>query len=121
MRLLADLNISPRVVEHLRAIGHDVERVGQTLDARATDEQILSDASRRSAIVVTRDQDFSALIVTRGAVAPSLLNLRVSEVDAEAVARLIASVLRAVEQDLAAGAIVTVDDGGMRVRRLPVA
>jgi len=40
--------------------------------------------------------------------------------EVDALARRIAAVILATEQDLAAGAIVTVDDAGVRVHGLPV-
>jgi predicted nuclease of predicted toxin-antitoxin system len=46
MRLLADLHISPRTVEFLRSLGHDVVRVDEIVPSTAADEVI---------VAVTRD------------------------------------------------------------------
>lgn len=121
MTLLADVNISPRVVERLRGEGFHVVRVGDALDIRAPDEDILAEAARLGAVVVSRDQDFSAILSTTGAIGPSLINLRVSEVEPARLSSSIATVLRRLETELLSGAIVTVDDGGVRVHPLPVA
>ena len=44
MKLLADLHISPRTVDHLRALGHDVIRVNSLLPETADDESIVQEA-----------------------------------------------------------------------------
>ncbi len=71
--------------------------------------------------MLSHDQDFTAILAVTRATKPSLVNLRVSYVGAERLAGAVTSVLLAVEDDLVAGAIVTIDDRGARVRRLPVA
>lgn len=121
MRILADVNISPRVVAWLRAQGVDAARVGvDVLDARATDEEVLAEARRRDAIVLSRDQDFSALLATTGARSPSLVNLRLSSVVPEIIGQAVLVALETAADDLAAGAVVTIADGGARVLRLPI-
>ena len=41
MKLLADAHISPRTVEFLKTVGHDVVPVSDRLAANATDVEIL--------------------------------------------------------------------------------
>ena len=53
MRLLADLNVSPLVVGLLRRAGHEVTRVGDALDPRATDDAILDFAAASEAVVLS--------------------------------------------------------------------
>ena len=72
------------------------------------------------AVLISRDQNFSALLAVSGATKPSLVNVRVTFVDADRVARVIMDALHATSDDLDSGAIVTVDDGAIRVHRLPV-
>lgn len=120
MKFLADVNVSRRVVARLREEGFDIVRIPEILDARTSDEDIIAEARRRGAVVISHDQDFTAILATTGATEPSLINIRVSEVEVESLARRIAAVLRFTGQDLEAGAIVTVDDRGVRIHRLPV-
>jgi predicted nuclease of predicted toxin-antitoxin system len=118
--LLLDLNVSPRVATLLGEKGYRVLRVPAIMDARSSDEAILTRALELGAVVVTRDQDFSALLAISGAGAPSLINLRFSTVDAGEIANIVADVARTFEEDLAVGAIVTVDDARVRIHRLPI-
>jgi predicted nuclease of predicted toxin-antitoxin system len=120
VNILADVNISPLVVAWLRAEGFAAIRVSEVLDPRAPDEDILAEAALRGAVIVSQDQDFSRLLATTGALKPSLINVRLSTVDAAELGRAIAAVLRAAKPDLAAGAIITLDDSGARVHHLPV-
>ena len=121
MNILADVNVSAEVVVLPRAAGCEVQRVPAVMNARASDIEIIARARGEGSVVLSHDQDFTAILAVTGATMPSLVNLRVSYVDAERLARSIAAVLHATEDDLAAGAIVTIDDRGARVRRLPVA
>jgi predicted nuclease of predicted toxin-antitoxin system len=121
VKLLLDVNLSPQVVAHLRVLGADAARITDFLDPRAPDDEVLAEARRQSAILVSQDQDMTALLATRGATGPSLVNLRVSEVDPEKLAMLIVAALGSAALELARGAVVTIDDGGMRVHELPIA
>ena len=120
MKILADQNVSRRVVDELRSAGVDVLRVAEVLNPRASDVEVLAEGLRLGAVVLSHDQDFSMLLAATGAARPSLLNLRVSYVDARQIAQVVASVLAATEEDLAIGAVVTIDDTRVRIRRLPI-
>lgn len=120
MRLLADVNVSGRVVERLRALGWVVDRTSEHVPANAPDQEVLALAARFGAVLLTRDQDFPALLARSGETQPSILNVRCATVDAERLAQLLDRALRAAEHDLRAGAIATIDDVGARVHRLPL-
>jgi len=121
VRLLADLNIAPGTVSFLRSLGHDVQRVGDVLAPSATDHEIVEYARRDSRSVVTQDLDFSAIVALSGQAAPSVISLRLASSRIERVNALLAAVLPKIEPDVAAGAIVTVDEHRVRSRGLPIA
>jgi len=112
MRLLA--------VRFLRSLGHDVVRVDELLQSIATDEAIVAAASREGRSILTQDLDFSAVVALSGRTTPSVISLRLSSSRVERVNAVLQEVLPGVEQDLLHGAIVTVQDGRVRLRRLPV-
>lgn len=78
MKLLADLHISPRTVEHLRSLGHDVIRVSERMPATATDLEIVQFAEREGRALLTQDLDFSAIVALSGRRWPSIVSLRLS-------------------------------------------
>ena len=120
MKLLADVNVSALIVARLRSSGWDVTRVVDLMDPRTPDTEIVEVARERGAVLVSHDQDFSAQLAVAGARQPSLINLRTPSVEVDFPVRCIEGVPEIAREDLAAGAIVTVEDGGMRIRRLPI-
>jgi predicted nuclease of predicted toxin-antitoxin system len=120
MRLLADLHVSPATVEFLRSLGHDVVRVAEMLSATATDVAIVEAAQREQRHVLTQDLDFSAIVALRRVATPSVIMLRLSSSRIEHVNGVLSSLLPTIEADLAAGAVVSVEDQRVRTRRLPI-
>ncbi|MCC6764081.1 MAG: DUF5615 family PIN-like protein [Deltaproteobacteria bacterium] len=120
MKFLADLNIAPRTVLALRQQGFDIVRLDEVKLAHATDEAIVAYARAHGHVVVTQDLDFSAIVALSGLSAPSILSLRLGSAKADAVTERLSTILPNIQNDLANGAIVTVDDR-IRIRSLPIA
>ncbi len=120
MRRIADVNVSAQVVRRLQARGVDIVRVTELLDPRSPDVEIVAHARRLGAAVVTHDQDLTAILAVSRATGPSLINLRTSSVVVEFLAACIEAAIADARQDLLRGAIITVDDGGIRIRLLPI-
>lgn len=121
MRLLADLHIAPRTVQFLRSLGHDVLRVTDLLPATASDETIVARAAQDQRIILTQDLDMTAIIALSRRQYPSLVTLRLSSVRIEFVNTILQRTLPVLEHDLQQGALVTMEDNRVRVRRLPLA
>jgi predicted nuclease of predicted toxin-antitoxin system len=120
MRLLADIHISPRTVQFLRTLGHDVIRADDVLPNNSPDATIVARAADDLRTVLTQDLDFSAIIALEGKTAPSLITLRLSSSRVEQVNRVLEGVLPSLEQDVLGGMIITVEDHRMRRRQLPI-
>ena len=120
MKLLLDVNLPRHLVSALRSAGWEAERATDHLPATALDEEILALAAEQGSVVVTRDQDFSFLASRPGRTKPSVINLRLNAVEVEALSRILDRVFRAHTEDIEQGAILSVSDRGVRVRRLPV-
>jgi predicted nuclease of predicted toxin-antitoxin system len=120
MRLLADLHISPRTVQFLSSLGHDVARVSEILPSTSTDKTIVTRASEDARTILTQDLDYSAIITLSGAKNPSLISLRLSSSRVEYVNTVLAKVLPTIEQDVLLGMIITVEDNRIRRRSLPI-
>lgn len=69
---------------------------------------------------MTLDADFHALLALTGATGPSVLRIRTEGLKAEPVASLIERVLALASAELKHGAMVTVADGKIRIKRLPI-
>jgi predicted nuclease of predicted toxin-antitoxin system len=120
MRLLADLHIAPRTVEFLRALSYHVCRVTDLLPANASDGEIVERAAQEHRVILTQDLDFSSIIALSGRQTPSLLSLRLNSSKVEIVNAVLQRVLPVLESDLERGAIVTIEDQRIRLRRLPL-
>ncbi|MEQ1794565.1 MAG: DUF5615 family PIN-like protein [Nitrospira sp.] len=121
MRLLADLHIAPRTVQFLRSLGHDALRVTDLLPATASDESIVERAAKDQRIILTQDLDMTAIIALSRRQYPSLVTLRLSSVRVEFVNSILQRTLPVLEHDLLQGALVTIEDSRVRLRRLPLA
>lgn len=120
MKILADVNVSRRVVERLRDKGFSVVRVSEVADPRSRDSDIIALARSMNAVIVSHDQDMSAILALSGAAQPSLINLRVTHVDVDELADTLETVLTRTQAELVSGAVITVEDDSMRIRLLPI-
>jgi predicted nuclease of predicted toxin-antitoxin system len=121
MRLLADVHISPRTVAFLGGLGHDIVRVGPSyLRSTASDREIVAAAIDDDRTIITQDVDFSAIVALSSSARPSVVLLRLASARIELVNSLLGRALPMIADDLAAGALVTLDEHQVRVRRLPI-
>lgn len=120
LRFLADMNLSPLTVEILCCHGHDVVRVNAHLACDTADSDVLAYAESSGLCLITQDLDFSALLAVNGYEKPSVVSLRLSSTDPQAVAERLLHVLPRCEDALQQGAVVSVEDDVFRIRRLPI-
>ena len=120
MRFLADMNISPQTVESFRQAGWDIVRVSNLLPFNSTDPEILELARREEMFVITQDLDFSMLLALSGYDHPSLVTLRLSVADPEAITQRLLESLPQWQSSLEQGCAVTLGDKAVRIRSLPV-
>lgn len=120
MKILADQQISPRTVEFLKGLGHDAVRVSERLPHNAPDSTILALALAEGWVVLSQDLDFTGIIATSGNNTPSLIVLRLGSPNVEHVNEVLQAILPLVDEAVRAGAIVSVDDNRVRIRRLPI-
>ncbi len=120
MKILADMHISPITVHFLRNLGHDVVRVNEILPPNASDKTIIETAINSDRVILTQDLDFSEIIALSGNIQPSLISLRLSSSRIEFVNTILERILPRIESDVRKGAIISVEDNRIRIRKLPV-
>ncbi len=120
MKLLLDQGLPRSTTAALRVAGHDAVHVGEIGLATAADGAILEAARRNDQVVVTLDADFHALLAVAGASKPSVIRIRIEALKGEQLAGVLAGVLQRFDDDLRAGACVSVLPNRARVRRLPL-
>jgi hypothetical protein len=117
LRLLLDENVSPIVGDALRAAGHDV-LMAASVCAGAPDEDVVALAVAEGRVLVTEDKDFGALAFQQGVRPAGLIRLALPrQLPGQKAARL-AAVLGS-DGGRIQGAVLTVEPGRVRRRRLP--
>lgn len=121
MRLLIDNALSPRLTEGLRDVGHDVVHVRDIGLQSATDDEIFDAAANDDRVVVSEDTDFGTLLSLRDSAKPSVILLRhMPDRSASALLGILRANIPTVEAELESGALVVIEPGRIRVRRLPM-
>lgn len=121
MRLLVDANLSPTVAADLRRAGVDATHVADHGLISASDEAIAEFAVRQESVAVSADSDFATLLALGGKTAPSLVLLRSADHrKPHEQAALLRANLPTIEPELESGAVVSISQGHLGVRRLPM-
>ena len=120
MRLLIDMNLSPRWVEALEAAGFDSIHWSLVGAGDASDAQIMAYAKENDFVVLTHDLDFGAILASTRGDRPSVVQIRADDVSPEAICRHVAAALRQMRRELTVGALITIDPARTRVRVLPL-
>ena len=107
-------------VDWLRAAGEEIVHLGEQGLQKMPDDQILAKAIREERVVVTCDLDFGEILAASGGSVPSVILFRTRNQTPKAVTPRLFQVLRTYRSALESGAIVVVEDGGFRLRRLPI-
>ena len=119
-RILLDQGLPRSAAALLRQAGWDVIHVSEIGMSCADDADILQRARAESRVCVTLDADFHSLLATSGERSPSTIRIRKEGLDATALAVLLQGVWAKIADALNSGALVTVTERSVRVRRLPI-
>lgn len=120
MKLLVDMNLSPRWAAELQSLGFESIHWSQVGAANAPDDEVLAWCVAKDHILLTHDLDFGAILAASRRGKPSVVQLRTENVLPEATLQRAASALRQLESDLARGALITIEPHRHRVRLLPL-
>ena len=114
------MNLSPEWIGRLAQRGYDAVHWSTVGAVTASDHEILTWTTDHGFVVLTHDLDFSAILAATSDRAPSVVQVRIHDVLAEASFEAIANALGAHAEQLAAGALLSIDETGARVRILPL-
>ncbi len=121
IKMLLDQGLPRTAASLLRERGWDVQHVSGRGMSRAEDVAIIALAREEQRMVVTLDADFHSLLAVSGATGPSVLRIRMEGLKADQVVALVERVLALASEELNQGAMITVADGKVRIKLLPVA
>lgn len=120
MKLLVDMNLSPRWIRVLTDARIDATHWSSLGPANAPDSEIMRYASAHDYVVLTHDLDFSAILAATHGEKPSVVQIRAEDVSPDVIGANVITALRQMTDELEQGALVTVDPNRTRLRVLPL-
>jgi predicted nuclease of predicted toxin-antitoxin system len=120
MKILVDMNLSPRWVGVLETAGFEAAHWSVVGAHDASDMAILSYARTNDCVILTHDLDFGAILATTRGAKPSVVQIRAEDIRPGAASMQVVAALRQMSADLEAGALVSVDVNRARLRVLPL-
>ena len=113
------MNLPPALAGRLRAAGHEALHVLEAGLGNLPDQQIFEHAAQENRVVVTLDLDFGEIAALRREFACGVVLLRLRSTTLPHLwDRLHVGIAEGADA-LDAGAIVLVEDGRVRIRRMP--
>ena len=120
MKLLIDMNLSPRWTRYLMDAGLEAAHWSTLGAANAPDVEIMTFARVNGYVVFTHDLDFSAILAATHGLKPSVVQIRSEDVNPDVIGKLVVDALRQMNADLNNGALLTIDTNRTRLRILPL-
>jgi predicted nuclease of predicted toxin-antitoxin system len=121
MRILIDMNLTPRWVPFLGSAGHEAVHWSSVGSRSAKDGEICDYARQYGFVILTNDLDFPQILAYTRQTAPSVVLLRGEPLVPEVRGSALLGALQDGEVELHQGAIVTLDwSDKPRARVLPL-
>ena len=120
MKFLADMGISPKTVALPHALGHDAVPLADQGLERLPDLGIVEKAREEGRIMLVHDLGFGELVAASGDRLPSVITFRLRNMHPDRVNGALHSILSQHGEALEQGAMISVTEGQVRVRRLPL-
>jgi len=120
IRLLLDQGLPRSTADYLPRETWDVVHVWQCGLSTASDRDIIAFARVDQRVICSHDADFHALLAVSRATSPTIIRVRREGLRAPDLAALLEEVWRQVGTLVATGALVTVTERSIRVRKLPI-
>lgn len=120
MKILVDMNLSPRWVDHLASAGIESAHWSTIGSSTASDAAIMAFAAANDYVVVTHDLDFSAILAVTGGNKPSVVQIRADDLSPERIGGRVLAALHQARDELEHGALLAIDVHRTRLRMLPL-
>ncbi|MGH7774223.1 MAG: DUF5615 family PIN-like protein [Candidatus Binatia bacterium] len=120
MKFLLDVNVPRELGRRLTAAGHQCRHAGDIGMARKNDTAIIEEARAKSEVIATHDLDYGNLLAFSGERSPSVVIFRLRNVHPDNLFARITAAWPEIEKPLLEGAIVSLEDATVRIRRLPI-
>lgn len=120
MRVLVDMNLSPKWAGFLESAGIFARHWSTIGATNAPDSELMRHAATNDYIILTHDLDFGSILAASGGVSPSVVQIRADDLSFAAIGDKVVAALRQMASELADGALITVDARRARLTLLPI-
>lgn len=120
MKLLVDMNLSPKWARFLAAAGFDSCHWSALGAATAPDSVIMRYARDNDFVVLTSDLDFGTILAVTHGDKPSVVQIRSDDLACESIGKQVVDALHQLADELQSGALVTIEPQRTRMRILPL-
>jgi len=120
MKILVDMNLSPRWAVLLAEAGMDAAHWSALGPADAHDTAIMTYARANDYVVLTYDLDFSEILAATHGDKPSVVQIRAQDVSPDVIGKPVVDALKQMAGELERGALLTIDPRRTRLRILPL-
>lgn len=120
MKLLVDMNLSPKWAGFLAAAGFETFHWSVLGAATAPDSEIMRHARDNDFVVLTSDLDFGTILAVTHGDKPSVVQIRSDDLCFESIGKQVVEALRQLADELQSGALVTIEPQRTRLRILPL-
>jgi predicted nuclease of predicted toxin-antitoxin system len=120
VKFLLDMGLARSTAAFLRGQGHDALHLREQGLQRMADHEIVDKAQAEGRVILTHDLDFSRIVALSRRRLSSIVTLRLSDMRPARVNHYLTEVLGRFESELQSGALISVNERGIRVRLLPV-
>jgi predicted nuclease of predicted toxin-antitoxin system len=120
MKVLVDMNLSPRWVEVLAEAGILATHWVVVGAPHASDAEIMAYAAKHHFVVLTHDLDFGAILAATQSHKPSVVQLRAENPNPGVAGKRVVHALLQMAPELQEGALLSIDLTHNRLRLLPL-
>jgi len=117
-KILADMPISPKTVEHIKKLGIECRHLTEFRMEKALDEEIIKFAKENGYTILTEDLDFGTILFYTQEIEPCVIILRVGNLNTTEINKLIEKTLGQILAE--ENAIIIIGRTRVRIKKLPI-
>jgi len=120
MKILVDMNLSPKWVEFF--IKNEIEAVHWSSigSADAIDSEIINYAKINDFTIMTNDLDFGYILSITHGKKPSIIQTRIDILNPEKIGDIVINAIKSLSIDIEKGALITINARKTRISLLPL-
>lgn len=114
VKFVDDEDVDHRIIERLRADGHDLLSISET-SPRVTDDVVLDSANHERRPLITEDKGFGEMVVRQRRLSLGLILIRLDGLSPRTKAEIVSNAIREHESEIP-GSFSVISPGSVRIR-----